>query len=398
MNKIGMAVIGCGAMAQGMHLPNIKKHPLIDLLWCCDLNEDILEEVKKKFSPKKVTTKAQDIAQDPDCQAVVISTTHRARFSLIKLFSDAGKHIYVEKPLADSFKEMFAIAEQVKKTGIKFCVGHNRRMAPAAQEAKKIYVKHKTNPVSPAWRWDRAGDKRPKFPEEKQTMILLRVNDDCWSWKEWAFAEGSLINEMTHFVDLACYFLDNSPVEVITTGTELANNIVTITFEDGSLATIFMAAVGSFGYPKELIEIYHQGAAIIVDHLIELRTAGVIDEPFTRTFPLADGKKMSSMSDYYKEILAVQKEALAAVDNSILPPSPDKGHYRLLDVFVKEIAGGPQTPCGIDEAMKSTAITLKAIESLEKGCAQKIRQDRFVYGDKDIAIVHGSQFPVEEKR
>jgi predicted dehydrogenase len=188
---------------------------------------------------------------------------------------------------------------------------------------------------------------------------------------------------MTHFVDLACYFLDNPPVEVITTGNKLANNVLTITFENGSLATIFMTSVGSFGYPKELIEIYHQGAAIIIDHLIELRTAGVTDEPFARTFPLADGKKISGMSDYYKEILATQREAIAAGDNSVLPPNPDKGHYRLLDAFVKEVAGGPQTPCGIDEAMKSTAIILKAIESLEKGCAQEIKEEDFVWGAKD---------------
>ena len=145
MSRVGVGVVGCGAMAEGMHLPNIQKHPLIDLLWCCDINEKVLTNVKEKFSPGRVTTNARDIARDPDCQAVVISTTHKERFSLIKLFSDAGKHIYVEKPLADNFKEMFAIAGQVKRTGIKFCVGHNRRMAPAVIEAKRIYTKHKTN-------------------------------------------------------------------------------------------------------------------------------------------------------------------------------------------------------------------------------------------------------------
>lgn len=378
MEKIGIGVIGCGAMAQGVHLPNIVMHPSIDLLWCCDINEDVLRSVEKKFSPYKTTKEAKDVANDSNCEAVIISTTHKERLSLIKLFSDAGKHIYVEKPLADSFQEMFAIAEQVNKTGIKFCVGHNRRMAPAIEEARRIYLKHKSDPVSPPWRWDRAGNKRPKFPEENQTMILMRINDDYWSWKEWAFKEGILISEMTHFADLACYFLDSPPIRVMATGSKLANNVITITFEEGSIATIFGAAVGSFGYPKELAEIYHRGAVIIIDHLIELRVAGVIDEPFKRTFPLSNGESIAGISDYYNKIFKAQEEAIRTRDTSILPVGPDKGHYRLLDKFIKEIAGGEATPCGIEEAMKSTAIILKAQESLERGCVQEIKPRDFL--------------------
>src|SRR3990172_3070089 len=123
MKKIGVGVIGCGAMAQGMHLPNVLKHPLLELLWCCDIDNNILNNVRDKFSPGMITKDAKDVANDPDCKMVIISTTHIERLSLIRLFSESGKHIYVEKPLAVNFEEMHEIARQVKKTGIKFCIG-----------------------------------------------------------------------------------------------------------------------------------------------------------------------------------------------------------------------------------------------------------------------------------
>ena len=125
--------------------------------------------------------------------------------------------------------------------------------------------------------------------------------------------------DMAHFADLACYFIDKLPVRVIATGSKLANNVITITFDDGSIVSIFESAVGSFGYPKELIEIYHRGAVIVIDHLIELRVAGIVDEPFKRTFP-----------------------------------------------------------SGIEEAVKSTVIILKAEKSLHEGCAQDIKPSDFL--------------------
>ncbi|MFH1904625.1 MAG: Gfo/Idh/MocA family oxidoreductase [bacterium] len=369
MRKVKIGVIGCGAMAQGMHLPNIKKHPDAELLWCCDIDERVLETVKEKFSPKKVTKDARDIAHDPECDMVIIATTHKLRRQLIKLLSDAGKPIYVEKPMADNFEEMFEIARQIKKTGIPFCVGHNRHMSPAITAARNIYFKHKANPVSPAWRWDRVGTKRPSFSEEEQTMMLLRINDDYWSWKAWAFKQGGiLISEMTHFADLVCCFIDQEPIRVTALGSNLANNVINIEFDGGSLATIFGASIGSFGYPKELIEIYHKGAAIIIDHLLELRVTGVVDEPFKQIFPLYDGRRLKDgISDYYNEIIACQKKAVEANDNSLLPIGPDKGHYLLLDCFMKEIRGGDKNPCGIIETMKATAIILKASESIKTG-------------------------------
>jgi len=398
LDNLGIAVIGCGMMAQNLHLPNIERHPELDLGWCCDIDEDTLREVEHRFHPTRVTTDASDVAADPSCRAVLLSTTHTVRLPLIELFARAGKHIYIEKPIADTFDEMKKILSVVRETGVKTQVGHNRRAAPAVRHALRVLEKHRANPISPKWRWNREGADRPTLPGEHATMVLLRVNDDYWSWKKWAFAHGALINEMTHFADLACCFIPSAPVRVTTTGDRLANHVVTIEYADGSLAAIFATAFGSFGYPKELVEVYHNGAAIVIDHLMEVRVAGIIDEPFRTVFPVAsdrhspssqDGVRLASarsperrdghppssqegvrgrstlqgIEGYYRRVVAVQHDAIASGDNSILPEQPDKGHYVLLDDWVQCVKHGGEPVCRVEVAAVPTAIILRALES-----------------------------------
>lgn len=371
MDKLGIAVVGCGAMAQMMHLPNIVKHPELHLLWCCDVNEDTLKTASEKFSPKKKTTDAKDIAADPACDIVLLCTTQKVRLPLIDLFAGAGKHLFVEKPIADTFDEMQKILKIADRTRVKFTVGHNRRVAPAVKEALRVLDKHRTNPVSPAWRWQREGDDCPKLAGDSQTMVMLRVNDDYWSWKKWAFSHGALINEMTHFADLACAFISSNPVRVSTVGGKDANHIVNIEYADGSLACIFATAFGSFGYPKELVEIYHNGAVIVLDHLMEMRVAGVVDEPFRKMFPVVGDRQpwieAQGIEGYYQRVEATQQEAIKAGDNSILPGWPDKGHYGLLDDLVQCIKEDREPACSPRVAALPTAVILRALKSEAMG-------------------------------
>lgn len=379
---MGVAVIGCGAMAQLIHLPNIDRHPDLDLLWCCDIDEGTLRRVGNAHHPRRVTTDAAEVAADPDVRAVLLSTTQTVRLPLIELFARAGKHIYVEKPLADSFDEMKRILRVVEETGIRFTVGHNRRMAPAVREAVRVLNKHRANPVSSPWRWDREGSNRPHLDGERTTQVMVRVNDDWWSWKKWAFAHGALINEMTHFADLACCFIESAPIRVTVTGGKDANHVIAVEFEDGSLASIFATAFGSFGYPKELVEVYHDGAAIIIDHMVELRVAGVVDEPFRTAFPISDDAypeiEDQGIEGFYRRTEAAQREALEKGDNSIIAPIPDKGHFALLDDFVRSIETGAEPACSARTAAVPTAVILRALESVERsGLPVEIRTEDY---------------------
>ena len=368
--KFNIAVVGCGAMAQGMHLPNVARHLGIHLRWCCDVDRKTLDKVAEIYRPEKTTTNIAEITADKECDAAIVATHPEGRLELVQALATAGKHIYAEKPIADNFSDILKIQQVVKKAGIVFTVGHNRRMAPAIREAREIFQEHRANPCSEHWRWDRIGPNRPKLPQEQETCMLLRINDDNWSWKEWCYAEhaGILLLELNHFTDLACHFIEREPTLVSAVGNPMMNVVVNVTFADGSLCTIFDACVGTFGYPKELYEIYNQGAAIVVDHCMEVRTAGIPGQPFRRVYPAATDPTVAGIEAWYdRTVEAMRKPVDPQVP--LLAPGPNKGHYELLDAFVRACRGEAENPCDAVAGARAAAIVLKAMESLRRGGA-----------------------------
>lgn len=379
--KINIAVVGCGMLAQSQHLPNIKANSNLNLKWCCDVDDNILKTVQKNFKPNAITKNAEDIANDKDTQFIVIATHHDIRKKLINLFANAGKHIFAEKPLANNMQESVEIYNLLKKTKTAFCLGHNRRCAPAIKQAREIYLKHKSNSINPKWRFNREGLNGPDNDWHKRTLILLRVNDDALSWKKWSFKEGTLFAEMTHFVDLACFLTNLRPAYVTTIGDKSTNwsvSSINIEFEDGSLGTIVSTANGTFGYPKELVEIYYGGAAIIVEHCIELRVAGIEGQPFWRTYPLekddyphihTDG----GIQDHYRKTIAMHNDVASGKVLAGAPPWPNKGHSVMLDEFIRDVIDGKKGPCPIEDAVISTELILKAVQSAKNnGSKEKI--------------------------
>ncbi len=375
-----MAVVGCGAIAQGMHLPNIAAHAGIRLRWCCDINPRTLKTVAARWKPDRTTTRIEDVAADPECDAVLIATHPEGRRDLVRTLAAAGKHLYVEKPLADNLPDILRIQRIADETGIVLSVGHNRRMAPALRDARDLFHAHRAAPRSEPWRWDREGRRRPPRPEERQTVMLQRINDDYFSWKAWAFEEnaGILLLELNHFTDLAYFFLEREPVLVSAAGSPMMNVLINITFEDGSLCAIVDACVGTFGYPKELYEIYHQGAAIIVDHCMEVRTAGIPGQPFRRLYPSPGDAQAAGIEAWYDRTL----EAAGRHTDKTKPlasPWPDKGHFRFLDAFVKACRGEGPNPCDAVCGARAAAIVLKAALSLRNGGKpQRIRPEEYL--------------------
>ncbi len=367
-----IAVVGCGAMAQGMHLPNVARHPGIHLRWCCDVDHKTLDHVATTYHPDRTTTNIAEIAADKECDAAIVATHPAGRLEIVRTLAAAGKHIYAEKPIADNFADMLSIQQIVKKTGIVFTVGHNRRMAPALREARDIYRNHRDHPQSEPWRWDRVGARRPRLPQEQQTCMLQRINDDSLSWKEWVFQEkaGALLLELNHFSDLACYFIEREPVLVSATGDAIMNVVVNITFADGSLGVIFDACTGTFGYPKELCEIYQGGAVIAVDHCMEVRTAGIPGQPFRRVYPSATDPAVAGIEAWYDRTIEAMRKP---VDPRfpLAAPGPNKGHFELLDAFVRACRNEGENPCDAVAGTRAAAIVLKAEESLRRGGAPR---------------------------
>ncbi|MGB9196499.1 MAG: Gfo/Idh/MocA family oxidoreductase [Terriglobales bacterium] len=371
------AVIGCGSVARAQHIPNIVKSPRMTLHTCVDLDDAVLAECRDVFGASHIRKDFQGAIEDPEVDVICLATTEKLRLPVIALAAKANKPVYVEKPIAMSLEEMREIQRVVHAANIPFCAGHNRRSSPAMLDAHRIFRQHMTNPAPSPWRWHREGDNLPALPEDGVPSISVRINDDWYSWKSWVFDKthaphGLMLFEMTHFTDICNWFLAEEPLEVTAVETGMLNEAVIIRYRSGALATIVIASNGTLGYCKELYEFMGNGGYLAVDHMLEVRTAGIEGDPAKTTYPMVQDRHPQigtegGVSGWLAKKRAACAEAAASNDPLLqFTAEPDKGHAHALERFVDQILGQGPEVCGVDAAVLATRVAFAAIRSVHE--------------------------------
>lgn len=368
------AVVGCGMLARDQHIANIVRSPRMVLQSCIDVDEAALAECRARFGAVHTGRDYQAAIADPEVDAICLATTEKLRLPVIAAAAEAGKPVYVEKPLARTLDEVYRIQQVVHRSGIRFCVGHNRRSSPAMLEANRIFRSHMDNPQPCPWRFNREGPERPALAEDGVPAMSVRINDDWYSWKKWVFDKeqaphGPMLFEMTHFTDVCNWFMAADPVEVTAVESGMLNHAVIIRYANGALATITMGSNGTFGYCKELYECMGNGGFVAIDHMVEVRTAGITGAPARLTFPLRNDRHPAigtegGLYGWLAKKQAACREAAAANDPALqFAAEPDKGHAHALERFVDEIRGDGPEVCGVDAAVLATQVAFAAIRS-----------------------------------
>ncbi len=384
-DPLPFVVIGCGAMARGSHLPTIAGSPNMRLHACCDASPEALAFCRERFRPARLHTDWREAVADPDVRAICLATTEKLRLPVIRAAAEHGKAVYTEKPIARTLAEAYAIRDAVRASGLSFCIGHNRRASPAMEDAHRIFRAHMEAPQPCPWRWEREAQ-RPPLREDGVAGMSVRINDDWHSWKSWVFdreqaPHGPLLFEMTHFTDLCNWFLAAEPVEVVALEAGMLNHGVVVRYATGEVATLSLSANGTFGYPKELYEMFGHGAAVVVDHMVEIRTVGITGAPAHRSYPLLgdrypDVGREGGLSGWLAKRRAACDEAARLGDPLLAQAgNPDKGHARMLERFVEQIRGGAEV-CGIDAAILATEVSFAAIEAARRRSAVTLAEIR----------------------
>lgn len=371
------AVIGCGSVARSQHIPNIAASPRMQLHTCVDLNDAVLAECQERFDVLHLRNDWQRAVDDPEVDVICLATTEKLRLPVIAAAARAGKAVYVEKPLAITLEEMRLIQQVVHDSGIPFCVGHNRRASPAMLQAHQIFRQHMDHPKPCPWRWQREGPALPALKEDGVPSVSVRINDDWHSWKSWVFDKtqaphGPMLFEMTHFTDVCNWFLADKPVEITAVASGMLNEAVIVRYSKGALATIVLGNNGTIGYCKELYEFMGNGAYLSIDHMLEVRTAGIEDAPDRIIYPMIQDRHPTigtegGVPGWLAKKRAACNEAVLANDPMLqFTAEPDKGHAHALELFVDQILGlGPEV-CGVDSAVIATEIAFAAIRSAQE--------------------------------
>lgn len=263
--QIRVGLIGASGFAQAIHLPNMAKLQKSYRLRCvASRTGSNAVAVSKRYGANYATTDESEVLSDPEVDLVMIATRHNLHGDLVLRALEAGKHVFVEKPLAMTHEELDAIESFYtgRTDAPVLMTGFNRRFSPAMQAARQVLANRST-----------------------PMMISYRMNAGYIPPDHWIHGGeggGRNIGEACHIYDLFAY-LTGSPVADVQAGAvnpksphmhRNDNFATTITYEDGSLCTLMYTALGDSEHPKERMNIYCDGKVISMDDYKNLAISG----------------------------------------------------------------------------------------------------------------------------
>jgi UDP-2-acetamido-3-amino-2,3-dideoxy-glucuronate N-acetyltransferase len=133
--KKTMAVIGSGYWGKNL-VRNFYHLGVLKLI--CDKNESVLEQFKKDYADVETCLKLEDVFSRKDVKAVVVATPAETHYEVVHRALSAGKHVYVEKPLALTEKEGRELVKLAQTNGSIIMVGHILQYHPAVIKLKEL--------------------------------------------------------------------------------------------------------------------------------------------------------------------------------------------------------------------------------------------------------------------
>lgn len=264
LGKLGLAFMGAGSYAQGNLLPNLPRNdPDIVCRGVLTNSGTTSKRVAERFGFEFCTANEADILENSDVNTVFIATRHDTHGDYVLKALRAGKHVFVEKPVALKFEELEAIHEfyltaETNDSVPALMVGFNRRFAPLAVELKRRLG---NGPMS----------------------MVYRVNAGAIPAEHWIqdaeIGGGRIIGEACHFIDFMTFLCGACPVSVFASALPDPQNLrdtvsMNIEFSNGSVGTVCYFANGSKSLDKEYIEIYQSGLSAIIQDFREMTIYG----------------------------------------------------------------------------------------------------------------------------
>jgi predicted dehydrogenase len=306
--------VGSGGLARWAHLPNLKKIPHVSLRAVHSASGARGKSYALRFGAAYCATDYEEILRDPEIDLVLITSRnqHHAPQAIGAL--RAGKHVFVEKPMALTEQECRELCAAVEETGKQLTVGFNRRFAPFYIELKKRL----------------AGRSGP-------AVLQCRVNSPGISGAYWMADPaigGAILGEACHFVDLMYWLLDSEPLAVcafsLPTGRKDPigeNNLAaSFRFADGSIGNLTYCTIGSKTSGGERVEAYAQGMGAITENFKRLTLHGAISRSSRRLWA-------------------------------------EKGYARQLEQFIDGIRRGAPPSITVRDGARATLGCLKMLES-----------------------------------
>jgi predicted dehydrogenase/threonine dehydrogenase-like Zn-dependent dehydrogenase len=272
--EVGVGVVGFGSYFRAMLLPLLREHPGFRLASACARGGLTIRAAVENDGFAKGTTDYHELVADPAVNLVYVATRHDLHFEIAMAAVEAGKHVFVEKPMTMTVAQGRELVEAVARKGVLLTVGFNRRFSPHGARLRELLA-----PIA-----------APK-------TILYRVNAGTLPPEHWLLdpveGGGRLLGEGVHFFDMLRFLAGSDPVRVRSVspaGKSRDEAIVALEFGDGSIGSVVYAGGGASGLGKERVEVFAGGAGFVLEDYRSLEVHGIAKEG-VKTRTIEKGQK-----------------------------------------------------------------------------------------------------------
>jgi predicted dehydrogenase/threonine dehydrogenase-like Zn-dependent dehydrogenase len=282
--SFGLGVVGYGSYFRSMLLPLLKAHPGFSLAAACARSGLTVRSAVDSDGFARGTTDYRELVADPSVHVVYVATRHDLHYAVARAAVEAGKAVFVEKPMTTSVADARELAEAVGRRGTLLTVGFNRRFSPHSARLAELL-----RPI--------AGPK----------SLLYRVNAGTLPPEHWLLdpieGGGRLLGEGVHFFDMLRFLVGAEPVRVVAAaarGRARDEASVAIEFADGSTGSLVYTGAGASGLGKERLEVFAGGASFVLDDYKSLEVHGLAKDGW-KTRTIEKGQK-EQLDNFYKAL------------------------------------------------------------------------------------------------
>ncbi|HEX8457572.1 MAG TPA: bi-domain-containing oxidoreductase [Pyrinomonadaceae bacterium] len=256
---VRVGLVGAGSYAQKFLLPNLKRsgarfHAV------ATASGISAQSIGEKYDFARVVSSGEEVIADESVNLIVIATRHDSHAALARRALEAGRHVFVEKPLALSDEELDGVVEAARASAGQLLVGYNRRFSPHARACAESFAGRRNTPLSISYRVNAGRIPRTHWIQDARE------------------GGGRIIGEVCHFIDLMHFLTGGVTTRVYAERVSARSEeiieddsvMITLRFSDGSNGQIAYLAEGDRAFPKERIEVFGGGKTFVIE---DFRTA-----------------------------------------------------------------------------------------------------------------------------
>lgn len=332
---VNLGLVGCGGMGRS-HAETLRHVAGVRLRACADVREEAARKIQEDFGADYVTAQWEHLLDDNAIHGVLIATHHHLHRPMAVAALEAGKPVFVEKPLALTEEDLHAVQEAVERTGLPLQVGYQARFSPFIETLKKA-IPH-------------------------PLVTIGQLIDPHWPEEHWANdpveGGGNVLSQGCHLFDMMYWLNESEPVVLYAEGGNYTHPrlpitdsvCVTLRYANGSVGS---AVVGDFGAPALLGKAAYQ---------------------------LYDGKASATLWGYYSSSPTLRcwnaqpsEFTMASLPERLRNVPAAHGYVQELEAFVEWIRTGtpPHGTPTVRDGVRASRMGLLAIEALRTGQPQR---------------------------